>query len=382
MQVFKYYFKLAGAMRGSIMVFVGTFVFANVAMMMQVPNGQANFSIQKPNVAVFNHDNGTFAHGLTDYISRSSTIVTVADTTEARKEAIYFQTVDALYEIPAHFSEDFFAGKQPQMTVTRGSGQGAAQADALVSNYLRLTEPRVLAGIDQKTTVDSIATDTAKQVTIATKRAANLSEVGKSMYFMNMLVYIILGLNIMIISTIMLLFNRDMIRRRNIVSGLPGKSATLQLLAGNAVFSLGIWLILMVVAAIMTPGALFSPYGALYAAGSFIFSLVGLAIGFMVGTLVQNRRTIPGITNVLALGMSFLCGVFMPQQFLGDSVLAVSKIMPAYWYVHANGLIAALSDINTTSLQPVFIDLAITLGFAIAIFAATYIIAGVRRGRA
>lgn len=382
MQVFKYYFKLAGAMRGSIMIFVGTFVFANVAMMMQIPNGQTSFSIQKPNVAIFNHDDDVFARGLTNYILQNSVSVSVADTAEARKEAIYFQTVDALYEIPTHFSEDFFAGKQPQITVTRGSGQGAAQADALVSNYLRLAEPRMLSGINQQTTVDGIVADTAKQVTVVTKRTANLTDVGKSMYFMNMLVYIILGLNIMIISTVMLLFNRDMIRRRNIVSGLPGRSATLQLLAGNAVFSFGIWLILMAVAAIMTPGAMFSPYGALYATGSFIFSVVGLAIGFMVGTLVQNRRTIPGITNVLSLGMSFLCGVFMPQQFLGGSVLAVAKTLPAYWYVHANGLIAGLSDITMTTLQPVFIDLAITLAFAVAIFAATFIIAGMRRKRA
>ena len=46
------------------------------------------------------------------------------------------------------------------------------------------------------------------------------------------------------------------------------------------------------------------------------------------------------INNILTLGMSFLCGIFIPQQMLGKGVLAFSKFLPLYWYIKNNDLIS------------------------------------------
>lgn len=379
MQVFKYYFKLAWSMRGMMMIFIGTFIFAAIAMMSQIPNGRSDFEVQKPKVAVFNQDDSTFSKGLSDYLANTTTPVTVKDSDVARKEAVYFQTVDAIFVIPPHFGDDFFAGKKPQVEMTRGTGQGAMQASTLVSNYTRLAEPRLIAGMDQGAVVAGIKDDISKQIVVTTKSRDNLNEVGKTMYFMNTMAYVFLGLNIMVISTIMLLFSRDMIRKRNLVSGLSQGSVTGQLFAGNAVFTLIIWAIFMVVATILYPRSLLTMYGLLYAIGALLFSLAALGIGFMVGTFVKNRRAIPGITNVVALGMSFLCGIFVPQEHLSGGVLAVAKSLPAYWFIHANGLIAKLTDFSWNSLQPILTDWLILLAFVMGLFAITLIVARTRK---
>lgn len=374
MQVFKYYFKLALSMKGSIAIFLGTFTFALIAMMLQLPNDRAAFTAQKPNVAIFNRDTSVFSSGLTSYLAETTDSIAIDDTDTARKEAIYFQTVDAIYIIPSQFGDNFFANKNPQIEVVRGPGQGAAQADALISNYMRLAEIRMLAGIGQQETVDGVADDTNKHIVVSTRTKENINEIGKAMYFMNTLVYIILGLNITVISTIMLLFNNPSIRRRNLIGGLSASSTNRQLIAANTVFSLGIWAFFMVIATIMYPHVMFSAHGVLYATGALLFSLIGLAIGFAIGTFVSNRRVVPGITNVLALGMSFLCGVFVPLAILGESVLNISRFLPAYWYIVANEHIASLTDFTMQSLQPIFNEWLIIIAFVIGIFAVTLII--------
>ena len=41
--------------------------------------------------------------------------------------------------------------------------------------------------------------------------------------------------------------------------------------------------------------------------------------------------------------MSFLCGIFVPQSMLSDSVLKAGQFLPAYWYVRANNMLFGIS---------------------------------------
>ncbi len=66
--------------------------------------------------------------------------------------------------------------------------------------------------------------------------------------------------------------------------------------------------------------------------------------------------------------MSFLCGVFVPQSVMSESVLAVGRFLPAYWYIRANDAIAALSTSQSVNLRPIYGSMLIQLGFAAAIF--------------
>lgn len=45
------------------------------------------------------------------------------------------------------------------------------------------------------------------------------------------------------------------------------------------------------------------------------------------------------VSNVIALGMSFLSGVFVPIEFLGDGIIKIAHFLPAYWYIMGARLI-------------------------------------------
>ena len=56
---------------------------------------------------------------------------------------------------------------------------------------------------------------------------------------------------------------------------------------------------------------------------SFIYTINATALSFLIGNLVSNKNAVNGIVNVVALGSSFLCGVFVPTQYLPDSVKTI-----------------------------------------------------------
>ena len=79
-------------------------------------------------------------------------------------------------------------------------------------------------------------------------------------------------------------------------------------------------------------------------------------------------------SNVVSLGCCFISGVFVPQQYLGKTVLSIASFNPTYWYVKANNEISALVNFSKENLMPIFMSMAIILCFAIAIFAITLVI--------
>jgi hypothetical protein len=62
---------------------------------------------------------------------------------------------------------------------------------------------------------------------------------------------------------------------------------------------------------------------------------VCLSIGFPAGKFVRSFGVQNAIVNTVSLGSSFLCGVFVQQELLGETVPSIARFLSAYWYVKA-----------------------------------------------
>jgi ABC-2 type transport system permease protein len=173
-------------------------------------------------------------------------------------------------------------------------------------------------------------------------------------------------------------FNKTNLKRRNIVSNYSYKKINMQLFAGNLCLMAGIWLLYIGISFILYFDTMVTYYGLLMIINSFVFCITVLSIGFLIGSVVRNRQATDGIVNVLALGSSFLCGAFVPQEFLGDFVISISKVLPSYWFIKNNNDISKLSSFDFNSLQPIFINMLIVLAFGIVLFIITNVISKLR----
>lgn len=379
MQVFSNYFKIAKSFLPMIAMYLTIFMFFAVFAASQINDGDGVFVTVKPTVAIVNHDDSVFSAGFVDYIKANAEIVDIENNDNARKEAIYFQTVYYIFIIPDNFGDDLFSGKEPKISTLQVQSSAAEQSRMLGENYIRLAGPRIVAGMTQADVVSGINDDLTMAQTTGEINGVKVGESSKVQYFYNFASYVILALCTLIISMVMIIFTSRNIKRRNSVSPLSYGNLTGQLFIGNLIFAIGIWSMFVIASCILYPDIMLTAIGAMYALSSFVFSLAALSISFLIGSLVKSKNVVSGITNVVALGSSFICGVFVPQQLLGESVINFAKFLPTYWYVKSNELIYGLADYSYESLRPILNNMAIIFGFAVAIFVITFVIGRARR---
>lgn len=78
-------------------------------------------------------------------------------------------------------------------------------------------------------------------------------------------------------------------------------------------------------------------------------------------------------------GSSFLCGAFVPVEWLPDAILKIAHILPSYWYIKTNEAIKTLEDISVETLKPILINMGVLLLFSLFFIVITNIITKKKR---
>ena len=102
-------------------------------------------------------------------------------------------------------------------------------------------------------------------------------------------------------------------------------------------------------------------------ANALCYTFVCLGLGFFVGHTIKSQNAIHGAVNVVSLGISFISGVFVPKELLGETVKRIASFTPTYWYVEAVNSISTLT--NNSSTLDILNSMLIQLGFAAAFLA-------------
>ena len=143
---------------------------------------------------------------------------------------------------------------------------------------------------------------------------------------------------------------------------------TMQIVLGSILFVMSVWLIFLL-AAIFLNGTFFHGIAWYAVLNSFVFLLIAAAIAILIAAFSPSDTGVNVIANVIGLGMSFFCGIFVPQAYLGDGVLMVARFLPAYWYVKINNMLVGSSG-EAFSLARYWQYLGIELLFVLVLFLA------------
>ena len=130
----------------------------------------------------------------------------------------------------------------------------------------------------------------------------------------------------------------------------------------------------MVISIVLYKDLMISSMGLAYMANSLIFAFCSLCIGFLIGTLTNKKNAIGGIINVVALGTSFLCGCFVPFEYMPEYVLKIARVMPTYYFVLNNEAIKSIEVYNLESIKPLVTNAGIVVAFSIAFIIITNIV--------
>ncbi len=249
----------------------------------------------------------------------------------------------------------------------------------LLTRYIK-TEKIYTENIKDEEEIISKINDTlSKEAEIEMTSKLDNESLERVSFYYNFASYSILAGAIYLICVILSSFNEKNIKKRTTISSMNYKKHNRILLLGNALFAIFLWLVYVIISFILIGDAMFTIRGLIYIVNSFIFTMCALTIAFLIGNLVNNKNTVNGIVNVVALGSSFLCGAFVPVEWLPDNILKVAHILPTYWYIQNNELMKKIEVINFETLKPVFINMGVVVIFAVGFIVITNITSKYKR---
>jgi len=377
MQVFKTFMKIAKRKLPIVLMYAWIFI---VLLIMFTAYGPQDVSFEEKSlgVCVIDEDNTDASRAVTDYISKSHKLIEIENDKDEIIDALYYTRVDYVLVIKEGYSEKIASGQTDNLfeNYQLPDSYAGVYLENDIDLYIRTLNSYIAAGNDAETaaSLTAEALDYEIDVTIESfSDEADGATMNQGTYFyFRYLVYILLSVFITMLSGILITILRKEVRDRSNCSGTPSFSQTMQIIAGCIVLVLILWVVFMIIAMIYK-GGIFSANELYAVLNSFVFTLIATAIAILVAALVSNNSLINLVSNIVSLGMSFLCGVFVDQNLLGGTVLRIAKFLPAYWYVRANDIIAGKSEIAFDSGE-VMSCIGIQAIFAVALFAVVILV--------
>jgi len=384
MSVFSVCLRILKKNLPTISIYFIVFVFvSSIITIMAAPSAPGEFGKTKVAIALFAEESTSLVEGLKESLAQQADFVQIEDNREKLQEAMFYRRVHYILRIPYGFTDSFIKGNLIALERTSIPGSTSAiYIDLRIDRFLETLRLYATAmpeaDISEKVAfvLDDLAVETKVEVAGPENRSNGPSILK---YYFNFLAYTIMFAIIFGVSSILLVFNDIDIKRRNLCSPLGSNSISLQCFLASALFALVNWIALVALSSMFGIDEITAPSTWLYIVNSLVFAICISGLAFLIGSLTKNREVVSAVANITTLGTSFLSGVFVPQEILGENVLRIASFMPTYWYVRANERIAGLIDFSIYNLSDVLISLAIQLAFGAAFLIAALVIGKRRR---
>lgn len=343
-------------------------------------DNSTNFVASKPDVLIINEDeNSKISENLAKYIEDNCNIKDIEKTEEKINDALFYRDVNYIIYIPQNYGKDFLNGLNPEIKIKSTGDYNSYYAETLLSRYIKVSNI-YRADIDNEDELIAKINETlAKETKTEITSKLDTNNLAKASFYYNFANYSIIAGCVYVICLILSSFKEENVNKRTIISSINYKKFNGILLLSNLLFAILLWLIYVVLSFVLVGNVMYSLHGVIYIINSFVFTLCVVTIAFLIGNLSINKNAINGIVNVVAIGTSFLCGCFVPVEFLPDSVLKVAHILPSYYYINTNERLKTLEVFNFESLKPIIINMLIILLFTVLFIVITNIVSKRKR---
>ena len=379
MTVFKTFLKILSKNKGIVILYT-VILLTFGAFNMSNSESTMVFENSKPNIYIVNEDEEIgITKYLIKYIKENSQTPEIENNPEAIDDALFYEDVNMVVYIPKGYHKDFMDGKNPEITVKKSETYYAAFAEMLVKRYVKIATIYQKSITDENQLIEKVNETIAKETQTEITTKLDTTALGKATFYFNFASYSYLACLIYIISLILLTFNEEKVRKRTIISSYNYKKRNRILLLSNLLYSFVLWAIYAIMGFVLVGDIMVSLHGLILLINSFIFVICATCMSFFIGNFVQNKNTISGIVNVVALGSSFLCGAFVPSEWLPDFVKAIAHVFPTYYYINTNDKLATIEEFNFDTLQPLLINTGIIIGFSILFIILSNVVSKKRR---
>lgn len=374
MPVFKAFYKCVLKRISVVIIYVS--IFAAICIIMTQTanlNKTYDFKAEQLKIAVFDYDNTPESNALYEYLADTQQLVNISDDKETIADELFYRNIDYVLIIPHGFSADYTSLEN----IKQAGSTSAYYMDNIINTYLKIFSAYTVAGYSadeaRQLTKQSLNTGSSAEILTEENQSDDLVVSTYIKNFFQYLPYIFMAVIMISMGGILIIFREKNINFRMKCSALSVTRRNAELSSACISYSLLLWCIFMMLAAVLYRQHLFTVNGAMFMLNSIVFLLFTVSITYLVSLFAKNDNTMNVWSNILGLGMSFICGIFIPAEVLSSSVIAISQFFPASWYIKALKICSSYSN-NLSDLRTYFGYLGIQLLFTIACFSAALVV--------
>ena len=356
MIVFSTFWRIVKKYKGTILLYtVMLIMFGGINLTSNSTNDM--FTPTKPNIFIVNKDsNMELTKNLINYLKKNTNVVSLEDDEEKINDALFYRDISYVIYIPKNYSKDVLDKKDVTIDIKSSKDYTSSLTEMMLDKYLNVQSNLVNITNNQDELVNMInnTLDINSEVVVNSK--LDNSYLNRVSRYFNFGSYSLLAVIIFIVTLVINSFKENTINKRIIVSSINYKKHNSLLMLSSFVYSLIVWVLFSLLSVILLGKDMISLRGILYFVNTFMFVMPTLSFGILISTLVNNKDSIGGIVNVVSLGSAFLCGAFIPTEYLPKIVLSIAHVFPAYYFIDSNNLLSSMEIINFSNLTPVFIN--------------------------
>ncbi len=328
----------------------------------------SNVSDYNPPVYIVDKDNTEFSKDLVAEIDKHTNIKEYKGNEDIEEELMK-SWISLYIEIPEGFTDSFNEFKNSNETKFK-------YKDKIIIKSIEGSKSRVF--IDEK--IDNFLNSKLNNtelkendfIKLDVSSAINVDNTAAKISAISFAAYGVLYGIPSIIGTFFLIIRKKNIKDRYSCSPVSNKTYLTQVVLASVCLTVIYDLIL----AVFVMNILFkTPINGIWLlnfANILILSILGIAIGLLIGMLVKNLEALNGIGTGVSLALAFLGGLFVPLEIFSDTMRKIATFTPTYWYEQVNNMLN--SGANNINMSEVLKSFGIQFIFIVAVFAIVAIV--------
>lgn len=348
MTVFKYFIKIALRSKGVILSYTIIFFILSILNGSGAAEREPSFIETRLDIGIIDNCNSELSNSLKDYLGKKNNIIDTMADEEYIKEQIFLEVADAVIIIPENFDEKVINKENSIQMYNDDRKVESLQIQNQINKFLTFVNATyenreynlvdVESALDEETKVELIESNT------------DVSNDGIAMWFkfyFNFTSYVILAIYISAIGLVMTEFKDESIQNRTKISSKKFLQFNKEMYLGQLMVASMITLIFILGSVVLKGKYIGEVQFGKYVLNTIVFSLSALCLTFLINNITKNKFVINALSTVLSLGTSFISGVMVPQQYLGEKVLTIAKFFPTYYFVRVNEMtVNSFSDMR------------------------------------
>lgn len=316
-------------------------------------------------IYVEDKEESVLSKALTEYLDQENEVETEYDK-ELLSDLLFSGLVDYVVYFEEGFEENFLAGEKGGIE-RQSTKPNVAFVDQKIELFFQYVRGELAMGKSMEDACASVLKNTVNRAETEVLSGRQAMSPRSGYFFFTFLAYILPCIMIMVLGPVMFSFYRKDIKMRTDCGMVSVRKQNTEVVKGIVLVSVVLWALFMGLGAIIfhnefTPGEYL-----LGTLNSFAFLLFSVAVSVLLGVLLPSNEALNGASNILGLGMSFLCGVFVPSFLLPDYVNKIGEFLPAGWYMK-NVMLLNSEGVALTQIKEFLLNCSVVIVFAVAVF--------------